>query len=306
VILFLTLSQDNRKQVAFIGRTNLGVFEHLHRITSSSSCLKRIGLVGGIESYNFDDYLDIYYLMTGSVNRMKKYKAWKSYAAFKAFATNVNDIELLSKIKIIEKFGQRLPSTIEKIQSSCCKDPRTADVVLSTVHKAKGLEFDNVILLDDFPDLDDFSFQMIPIPEDEKNLLYVAITRAKQTIVMNDIVKKFILNGEGLRKVIFYKSNNDDGHPQQCSNPECKVDLSDDLADGQLSLKEEEFMLFRRSATVSVDAEHITTSNAFELYKKKSQLYCSECTNSEMLYLKHFLQQKPITKTKKRRRSESN
>lgn len=30
---------------------------------------------------------------------MKKYKAWKSYAQFKAFATNVNDVELLSKIK---------------------------------------------------------------------------------------------------------------------------------------------------------------------------------------------------------------
>ena len=55
----------------------------------------------------------------------------------------------------------------------------TADIVLTTAHKAKGLEFDTVKLSEDFlqsleachPDL------LARCEEDEKNLVYVAVSR---------------------------------------------------------------------------------------------------------------------------------
>ena len=35
-------------------------------------------LVCGVDRYNFDDYLDIYYLMCGQNDQMKKYKILES------------------------------------------------------------------------------------------------------------------------------------------------------------------------------------------------------------------------------------
>ncbi len=55
------------------------------------------------------------------------------------------------------------------------KDLKQADTVLSTVHKAKGLEFDTVVLMDDFPDFPGPDLRQVA--EDEANLIYVAITR---------------------------------------------------------------------------------------------------------------------------------
>lgn len=55
----------------------------------------------------------------------------------------------------------------------------TADLVLTTAHKAKGLEFDTVKLSEDFlmglenPD----QISLRRCEEDEKNLLYVAVSR---------------------------------------------------------------------------------------------------------------------------------
>ena len=52
-------------------------------------------------------------------------------------------------------------------------DEDSADILFTTAHKAKGLEFDTVKVVDDFritPDLEKGS-------DDEKNLLYVAVSR---------------------------------------------------------------------------------------------------------------------------------
>ena len=222
-----------KDQVAYIGRTNFGLFEKLNKLLAGESAGKRVGLVGGVESYNFDDYLDIYHLMRGQTDKMKKYKNWKSYAQFSAFAKNVNDIELLSKIKIVEKFGDRMPAMIAKIKSSCAKDITKADIVLSTIHKSKGLEFDTVCLLNDFTELREMfgPGNGRLWPEDEKNLLYVAITRAKTNLVMNDLLK-FELLQEYLLRLSPYVV----GEALTCSS--CGEDLSDSLVPGQIMVTE--------------------------------------------------------------------
>jgi len=279
---FLATALDQKKQVAFIGRTNLGIFDKLNKLIFEGDNKKRIGLIGGTESYNFDDYLDIFYLMVGEVNKMKKYKAWKSYAQFKAFATNVNDVELLSKIKIIEKFGQRLPAIINKIKSACCKDIRMADIVLSTVHKAKGLEFESVVLLNDFPDFKDDYGRMGMVSEDEKNLIYVAITRAKTTLVMNSLVKEDILDGDGLDRVVVYKGG---GTDLQCGNMDCKVDLSDSLVLGQVTVRTEAHAL---SSGVYVGGVGLGGLNSDMV--REARTYCQECAGVRRPGWKRFVE----------------
>jgi superfamily I DNA/RNA helicase len=56
-----------------------------------------------------------------------------------------------------------------------------ADVILSTVRKAKGLEWDSVKLENDFPLQGSDRFT-----EEEVNLLYVAITRARKKLNIKD------------------------------------------------------------------------------------------------------------------------
>lgn len=61
------------------------------------------------------------------------------------------------------------------------KKPTHPDIVLTTAHKSKGLEYDNGILANDFKDLDD-------ITPEERNLLYVALTRFKKLVALNLVV----------------------------------------------------------------------------------------------------------------------
>ena len=286
---YLGGQSKTKDQVAYIGRTNFGLFEKLNKLLAGESAGKRVGLVGGAESYNFDDYLDVYYLMRGRTEKMKKYKNWKSYAQFKAFAKNVNDIELLSKIKIVETFGERMPGMIAKIKSSCAKDITKADIVLSTIHKSKGLEFDTVCLLDDFTDLREMfgPGQGRLWPEDEKNLLYVAITRAKTNLVMNSLLKEELLS-MSLYSLTSYRL----GEALTCGNEKCGQDLSDSLVPGQV-------MVTRAAHSMSGHA-HLYTPGAglgslgeggasAAQHQHPKQYFCSKCSCSLMPAFKPFM-----------------
>lgn len=58
-----------------------------------------------------------------------------------------------------------------------------ADIILTTAHKSKGREWDQVILADDFPVKADDNY-----PQEEVNLLYVAATRAILKLNINEAV----------------------------------------------------------------------------------------------------------------------
>jgi superfamily I DNA/RNA helicase len=62
------------------------------------------------------------------------------------------------------------------------------EIVLSTAHKAKGLEFPIVILADDFlPRSSDSPLEQLSLDEHRENLniLYVATTRATKELILN-------------------------------------------------------------------------------------------------------------------------
>lgn len=66
---------------------------------------------------------------------------------------------------------------LEKLESN--NQSTNPTVILTTAHKSKGLEFDNVVIADDFK----FGEKdLLDMPEQETNLLYVACTRAKKKL----------------------------------------------------------------------------------------------------------------------------
>jgi superfamily I DNA/RNA helicase len=72
-----------------------------------------------------------------------------------------------------------------------------ADRVLATAHKAKGLEWPRVRLASDFPGLEELdALDQNGLPhlkpeerDQELHLLYVAMTRARQQLELNDAVR---------------------------------------------------------------------------------------------------------------------
>nr|KAG5711393.1 hypothetical protein BaRGS_025820 [Batillaria attramentaria] len=72
------------------------------------------------------------------------------------YAKKTADVELLGKIKIVQTYHHNLPQCVTKIRQKSIRDETQADVLLSTVHKAKGLEFSTVKVTNDFIDLEQF------------------------------------------------------------------------------------------------------------------------------------------------------
>ena len=116
----------------------------------------------------------------------------KSWAEFKTQTECANDMEMLSKINIVEKYGKSILDHINILKNQSRNNMEDAGVkyVFSTVHRFKGLEMNHVRLLDDF------NFARVPYykfdpnifkgkEKDEMNLLYVALTRARKSLTMN-------------------------------------------------------------------------------------------------------------------------
>ena len=131
----------------------------------------------------------------------------------------INDIETLKGIELVKKYGDKL-FELEKIANNMY-ETNDFNIILTTAHTAKGLEWDRVVLHNDFYELaklkenlmyESSSLEMLKIhnpknakekewhfkkiqtsenkiakyKEDiksEANLYYVAITRAKETLI---------------------------------------------------------------------------------------------------------------------------
>jgi hypothetical protein len=97
-------------------------------------------------------------------------------------------------VEIVKKYENELPKLIRLIRDSHCDDKRKAKMIFSTVHRSKGMEYDNVFLHNDFITYRKLKRsvekrQEIPVDEsklgEEVNVLYVAVTRAIKNIFIH-------------------------------------------------------------------------------------------------------------------------
>lgn len=158
-----------------IARTNARLFDRAIRLTCS------VGFVGGVGGYRLDLLKEVFRLYDEDPARIRDpyIKGFSSFSDLKSYARTVEDLELLSVCAMVEKHGRAIPGHVDRIKSRAV-DADRADVVLTTAHKAKGLEWNNVLILDDFTDLAKDGAVVDPagVDPDEFNLIYVAMTRA--------------------------------------------------------------------------------------------------------------------------------
>ncbi|XP_006907009.1 F-box DNA helicase 1 [Pteropus alecto] len=206
---------DTKGQVALLSRTNANVFDEAVRVTDGE-VPARIHLIGGTKSFGLDRIIDIWILLQPEEERKKRnlvikdrfIRRWvhkEGFSGFKRYVTAAEDKELEAKIAVVEKYNIRIPELVERIEKCHIEDLDFAEYILGTVHKAKGLEFDTVHVLDDFVKVPCARHNLAQLPhfrvesfsEDEWNLLYVAVTRAKKRLIMTKSLENILtLAGE--------------------------------------------------------------------------------------------------------------
>lgn len=160
---------------------------------------------GGYQSYSFakkenkkkkssSPLYDVLNLSLGNREEIQSgiIRAFDSIEELALFVNETNNLPLKGFISVVRTYGEELKPLMKQLKSSVVGSADEADIVFSTVHKAKGMEYDKVELLEDFcseenlvelgmvPDnLDD---NILDFYNEEVNLLYVAATRSRGII----------------------------------------------------------------------------------------------------------------------------
>ncbi len=192
------------RTMAYIARTNGKLIELMDAVLSpslSKSKLQKYGLTRRADDI-FSAPLVFLDFIKGKRSFNGQYAWLNNFATvkdLKEYAVNCADPEVQSSLACAQRFGSKLRflyNLADTLEYS--KDPK---YVFTTAHSAKGLEWDEVVVQDDFIDLDEAYSLMQNPPQDveqegdnqeekliltadefeqELNLFYVAITRARR------------------------------------------------------------------------------------------------------------------------------
>ena len=188
------------KTKAVLARTNLGLLLLAIEYVTEKKKVKQIYFEGNISSYTYADegaslydVMNLYYEKHHLI-RDKMIASMKDIDDLKDYIEKTEDVQLGMMLEIVKKYGDEIPDIIKAIKDKHVnKDEKEkAEIVFSTVHRCKGMEYDAIHLAEDFitekkikaakEKEDDQLEANISWLNEEINLLYVAVTRAKSQI----------------------------------------------------------------------------------------------------------------------------
>jgi len=165
---------------AILTRTNALLFDRAAEAVTRG--VQRLGFVGGYTGYRFDLIEDVYRLFQGLRPFDGFLRLFESFNQLAEYADAVKDREWLVRCEVVLKWTHQIPRLVSAIQAAESPLDR-AQIILSTAHRAKGLEFPEVVLGHDFVDLTAKDNQDVAIlPREEGHLWYVAVTRARERL----------------------------------------------------------------------------------------------------------------------------
>jgi F-box protein, helicase, 18 len=184
---------------AVIARTNLGLLLKAIEVVTEKNKVKTLYFEGNINSYTYADdgasLYDVLNLYNGKRHLIRDtlIASMKNIDELEEYIEKAEDVQLSMMVEIVKEYGNEIPDIIKRIKDKhVANDEKDkADVVFSTVHRCKGMEYDEVELVNDFTN----ETKIEKVAEDNKkeplknaktieeiNLLYVAITRAKNIL----------------------------------------------------------------------------------------------------------------------------
>ena len=181
---------------AFLARSNAAVFA---RAVQALEWNEPFALIGNLSSYRFDLMVQTYRLMAHEKVSDPFVRSFESFEDLEAYGHAMRDREIISRCRLVAKHGSRIPTLTRKIQERARSYPDSqARVILGTAHRAKGMEFDQVELANDFMDFRDEEGRWKDLQQldergvEEINLQYVAVTRAKRQLKIGDRLRDYL------------------------------------------------------------------------------------------------------------------
>ncbi|MFT3703422.1 MAG: 3'-5' exonuclease [Agriterribacter sp.] len=184
---------------ATLGRGNLSLL--LNAIAQwQRGDIKKVHFEGNINSYTFADegasLYDVLSLHNGKPEKIKDrlIAGMKTMKELEDYIEKTEDNGLGMIVEVVKEFSNKLPSLINELKTNHTTTKAEADMIFSTVHRCKGMEYDEVTLLNDFVTEeklkkyisqeggDKITEQAKNRLAEEVNILYVAVTRVKSKL----------------------------------------------------------------------------------------------------------------------------
>lgn len=183
---------------ATLGRTNGGILVDVIGQLIDDKTVSSVYFEGHFNSYTYADeggsVYDVLNLYQGEFKRIRNpmIRQFNDFQELQEYTDQSGDAPMKGIIDIVMKYGKELPRMINCIKENHVdhEQKETADMIYSTVHKAKGMEYDQVTLLDDFlgeekmidllerPDINPDPDRLL----EDTNILYVGLTRTKSKL----------------------------------------------------------------------------------------------------------------------------
>lgn len=188
--------QEHRSR-AVLARTHLALLlKAINYVTATPS--SRVYFEGNFNSYAYADegasLYDVLNLYEGRrfLIKDKIIQAMRDPDELEDYIEKTEDVQLGMMVEIVKQYGSRIPGIIRSIKERHVEEGEKgrADMIFSTVHRCKGMEYDTVQLANDFitesklENLKKETMEESGLSKwiEEINLLYVAVTRVKHTL----------------------------------------------------------------------------------------------------------------------------
>lgn len=189
------------KSKAIIARTNLGLLLKAIEYVTENKDAQKIYFEGNFHSYTYAEEGASLYDVLNLYNNNKRLirdkliREMQSLKELEEYISKTEDMELAMMVEIVKEYGNEIPKIIKTIKEKHLTndDKAQAEMIFSTVHRCKGMEYDSIELATDFiteekvknaaVESKKSNFNHIKVNE-EINLLYVAITRTKNKLAI--------------------------------------------------------------------------------------------------------------------------
>ncbi|BEO39355.1 TPA: ATP-binding domain-containing protein [Serratia marcescens] len=180
--------------VTILSRTVAGVID---AALGTGLAGKQVHWVGGISSYKTEELEDLYWFSEDMPERIQSphfSRGYRNFEVYELVARATRDVEMNQGLRLLELYFP-LPQKLQVMRKHTVTEESLTQVTVSTVHRGKGLECPVVVLNHDFADI---TAPLMADCErtDEINLLYAAVTRAREMLVLNELLQ-VVMDNEG-------------------------------------------------------------------------------------------------------------
>lgn len=198
-------SSTGNQTKATIARTNVGLLVSAITFITDNRQAKHIYFEGNINSYTYAEdgasLYDVLNLSKGRHDRIrdKLIQSMKDIRELEDYVKSTEDIQLGMMIEIVNEYGDEIHELLKTLKRMHTGDEERdkAEMIFSTVHRAKGMEYDIVHLVGDFmtesmlkKTIEEAKREKLPLNirklNEEINLIYVAITRTKHQVHIHE------------------------------------------------------------------------------------------------------------------------